>query len=347
MPALELCDLSKQFRVGWAVNGVTLAIEPQAKLVVLGRSGAGKTTLLRLIAGLETPDRGSVRVSDQPANHLSPHQRELALVSQEFALYPQLTVQGNMLAALAPLKLSRSEQESRITETLGWFHIANLTERLPSELSGGQAQRVALAKAVVRRPKLLLLDEPLSQLDCMLRAELRALLEQVAEHYAMTLVIVTHDSMDALSLATHLAILENGQLAQFGPPASVYAHPTSVIAAELLSPFGINWLSFADQGPSKSPAGLETRAGEQVGFRPEDAHCQLIEQISASERTADDELCLHGRLERMRHLGFSKLLTICTENSQTLHCLSTNCIPLGSQVAVTVAKQDLLRFAPE
>ena len=173
MPAIELRGIFKRFGDVAAVAGVDLQLVAGQRLALLGRSGAGKTSLLRIVAGLEPPDAGSVWLAGRDATRLAPNARDLAYLTQDYALYPQMSVYRNLEAGLASLRLSSQIREERIQETLDWFHLADLRNRLPSELSGGQAQRVAFAKAVVRQPGILLLDEPLSQVDARLRAQTR------------------------------------------------------------------------------------------------------------------------------------------------------------------------------
>ena len=204
---IALRNVSKHFGKTPALVNVDLEIPIGKRVVVVGGSGAGKTTLLRVLAGLEAPDSGAVFSGEVDITRVAPHQRGIAILSQDYAIYPHLTVEKNLLTALEPLKLSASEREERITSALRWFELTELRARRPAQLSGGQLQRAALAKALVRRPQLLLLDEPLSQLDVALREQGRALLESLSSEFGTTLVMVTHDPFDALRMADVLVVI--------------------------------------------------------------------------------------------------------------------------------------------
>ena len=281
MIAIELRGLSKCYGQVNVLRRVDLQIAAGTRLALVGPSGAGKSTLLRIMAGLEESDAGQVLIDDQEVLRLRPERRGIALMSQDYALYPHMTVRRNLEAALLSLKLPRDQVTARCQECLHWFGIEQLATRLPGELSGGQAQRVALAKAVIRRPRLLLLDEPFSQLDGPLRDELRELLKQVVEHYQTTLVFVTHDALDALRLATHIAILHAGSVEQIGTPREVYRRPKSQAAAELLSPWGVNWLpGSAGLQPTWEAVNGRSEGSfpvvKAIGFRPESARLSTV-----------------------------------------------------------------------
>ncbi|MCA9132686.1 MAG: ABC transporter ATP-binding protein [Planctomycetales bacterium] len=343
MLALTAKGIRKRFGASLAVDGIDLSIAGEERLVILGRSGAGKSTLLRLLAGLETPDQGTLWIDGQEVSGRPPHTRGLALVSQDYALYPQLTVRQNLETALAPLALQRAERQRRIADALAWFGIATLDARLPAELSGGQAQRVALAKAIVRRPRLLLLDEPLSQLDGVLREELREVIRQLAEQYHMSLVMVTHDPLDAMRLGTRVAILEGGRLLQLGPPGEVYAAPRCRLVAELLSPFGVNWLPAHGDvaaGPGLQQALREAWAkGLQVAFRPEDGRCVA----GGNDAVGDEEsLRLAVELQRLDPLGFTELALLTAADGARLQCLGRWTLEPGAPCWLVVPRQRLL-----
>ncbi|GAB1642860.1 ABC transporter ATP-binding protein [Krasilnikovia sp. MM14-A1259] len=235
MVAIAVRAVSKVFGDGAvAVDDVDLDVAPGEFLVLLGPSGCGKSTLLRLIGGLEAPTRGEVLLDGVPAVAMAPHERNIALVVQTFALYPHLTVAQNIGFPLRAAGGSATDVAARIAEMARHLGIADLLGRRPEHLSGGQRQRVALARALVRRPALLLLDEPLSQVDAGVRADLRGEITALARRVGVTTVYVTHDQHEALSMADRVAVLRRGTLQQVGPPAQVYADPRTLFVAAFL-----------------------------------------------------------------------------------------------------------------
>ena len=291
MPALVIDALSKNFGSRRVLQRVNLHLQSQTRLAVLGRSGVGKSTLLRILAGVESADGGRIELDGTDITRLPAHRRQLALMSQDYALYPHQNVRKNLLTALLPLRLGRAEQAARSGALLQQLRIADLQDQLPAQLSGGQAQRVALAKALIRRPQWLLLDEPFSQLDGPLREELGGLVLESVVQLAAGLVLVTHDPLDALRLATHIAILDQSRIVQYGAADEVYQRPATRAAAELLSPWGINWLD----------------ASQLTGFRPEAARLESATQV-APEGAA--ELRLPGVVARLTYLGFAQLIDV-------------------------------------
>jgi ABC-type sugar transport system ATPase subunit len=210
---VSLHGLSKTYPGGVeALRGVDIHVRSGELLVLLGPSGSGKTTLLRLIAGLETPTAGGVRIAGEPADRLPPHRRGVGLVSQRVVLFPHLSVRDNLRFGLP------RGQDGSLSQVAELLRIGELLDRRPGELSGGQQQRVALGRALVRRPRVLLLDEPFSNLDAPLRWELRGQLHLLQRHLRATMILVTHEQDEALSLADRVAVLDRGRLAQLGTP---------------------------------------------------------------------------------------------------------------------------------
>lgn len=340
MPAIEIRSLTKRFGDKLAIEELDLSLGSRERLVLLGTSGAGKSTLLRLIAGLESPDAGTITIDGCQTTELQPHQRQLAYMSQDYPLYPQLSVQKNLEAALTSLPLTRAERAARCAESMAWFQIEDLARRMPSQLSGGQCQRVAFAKAFVRRPRLLLLDEPLSQVDTLLRDELRELIRTTTEHFDASLVLVTHDPLDAWRIANRIAILEAGRIVQIDAPERAYHQPTSRSAAELLSLFGINWLTLANLKSSLNTTVAEQifqkiSAGMLVGCRPE--ACKLVSSPSAS-----DALAIPGVVEHVQCLGFAHLVAVSAQDAH-MRCLAIEQhVAPGKQLFVTVPLTSLI-----
>ncbi len=341
MHAIELRKISKTFGTTSALVDVDLQMEHGERLVLVGCSGAGKTTLLRVLAGLEEADQGSVWLDGQDVSRRPARARGVAMVSQDYALYPQLTVLQNLTTALSPLKLPRPERDERIGEALQWFRIESLTDRLPSELSGGQAQRVAFAKAIVRRPTVLLLDEPLSQMDGILREEIRDLIVQASRRYAMSLVMVTHDPVDAMRIASHIAILDRGEIVRVGTSESVYHDPQCRIAGDLLSPFGMNWIDLAAEETENDVGWLATfvgsRADELVGFRPEDV--RVVD--SQADLVSQPGLAFSATVSTVQSLGFATLL-LAEMGGRTVRILLRERVPESGTMRFHVAESDCI-----
>jgi multiple sugar transport system ATP-binding protein len=277
--ALELKGVAKAFGAVEALRGVDLVVGAREFLVVLGPTGAGKTTLLRTIAGLESPDRGEVVLFGAAAAHTPPAQRDVALVFQNFSLYPSKSVRENLaFPLLAPGRnLSKAEIAERVSWAAGLLHIERLLDRPARKLSGGEMQRVAIGRAIVRRPKLFLMDEPLTNLDAKLREELRVELRELARRLETPVVWVTHDSAEALSMADRIAALVEGRILQVGAPEELYFRPVSPVVARQLGspPMNIvdarasngHWRLASGAALTSAPPGSPAEA--QLGFRPE------------------------------------------------------------------------------
>ncbi len=225
MAGLHLQHVTKQFGATTAVDGVDLEVASGEFFSLLGPSGCGKSTTLRLIAGLEHPDAGRVVINDVDVTELPPNRRPIGMVFQSYALFPHLTVAGNVGYGLRARRVPRHEQPARIAEALEQVALGGFEGRRVGELSGGQQQRVAIARALVLRPRLLLLDEPLSNLDARLRVDTRAMLRKLQQQVGITTVYVTHDQEEALVLSDRMAVMHHGRVLQVGPPGEVYHRP--------------------------------------------------------------------------------------------------------------------------
>ena len=235
MARLALENLLKTFGKTAAVDGLSLDIPHGAFVSILGPSGCGKTTLLRLVAGLERPTRGRILVDGQDITVLPPERRGLGMMFQSYALFPHMTVHDNLLFPLKMRRLgSREEQEEKIARALSLVRMAGMEERLPRQLSGGQQQRVALARAIISEPSVLLLDEPLSNLDARLREEMQVELIELHRQLALTTLFVTHNQEEALSLSDIIVLMSRGQIQQIGTPTEIYAQPTTPFVADFI-----------------------------------------------------------------------------------------------------------------
>ncbi len=231
MGLLEIAGVSKHFGGTTAVDDVTLHIERGELFVLLGPSGCGKTTLLRMIGGFETPDSGRIVVDGLDVTELPPYQRPVNMMFQSYALFPHMDVAANIAFGLHQERMERSRRAARVAEMLALVQMSDYARRRPYQLSGGQRQRVALARALAKMPKLLLLDEPLAALDRKLREQTRRELIGIQQRVGTTFVVVTHDQEEALGMASRIAVMNGGRLAQIGTPAKIYECPNSRFVA--------------------------------------------------------------------------------------------------------------------
>ena len=226
-----------------ALKGIDLTIEPGEFFALLGPSGSGKSTTLRILAGLDMPSEGRVWVDEQDVTGTPPQERDVAMVFQSYALYPHMTVAGNIAFPLEMAKMPRSRIEAAVVEAARKVRIDHLLDRKPGQLSGGQQQRCALARAIVRKARLFLLDEPLSNLDAKLRLETRVELKKLQRSLGVTTIYVTHDQEEAMTLADRLAVFMDGEIRQVGPPSEVFARPNSIEVASFIGSPPMNLLA--------------------------------------------------------------------------------------------------------
>ncbi len=234
MAKITLENLSKHFGPVIAVNEINLTIEDGEFFALLGPSGCGKTTTLRLIAGLEKPTKGRILIDEQDVTALTPRERDVAMVFQDYALYPHMTILDNIAYPLKVRGVPREERVRRVREVAENLQIGELLDRRPGQLSGGQQQRAAVARAVVHHPRVFLFDEPLSNLDAKLRLEARAFLKHLQREVGVTSVYVTHDQAEAMALADRIAVMNHGRILQVGSPLEVYRHPRNTFVAQFL-----------------------------------------------------------------------------------------------------------------
>ena len=231
MATVKLENITKRFGDLIALDDITLDIQDQEFFVLLGQTGAGKTTTLRCIAGLDKPEVGTIYLDDVSVNDKTPAERDVAFVFQSHILYPHLSVYENMAFPLHPRRLSTEEIDRRVRDIAQMLHIEHLLMRTPNQLSGGETQRVGLGRAMVRRPQVFLMDEPISNLDAKLRTEMRAEIRWRQRELGTTTFYVTHDQIEAMSMADRIAILEAGRIQQLGTPSDIYNHPANLFVA--------------------------------------------------------------------------------------------------------------------
>jgi multiple sugar transport system ATP-binding protein len=298
MAEITLENVSKVFRDGTvAVSSVDLDIPDGELIVLVGPSGCGKTTLLRMVAGLEDVTEGAIRIGDRVVNNLSPGERDVAMVFQNYALYPHMTVYQNMALSLKIRKVDKKERQRRVREAAEILRLEDLLHKSPRELSGGQRQRVAMGRAIVRQPQAFLMDEPLSNLDAKLRVQMRSEILRIQRELRVTTIYVTHDQTEAMTLGDRVAVMRKGVLQQLAPPQELYQHPANLFVAgfigspamnvveaklvgsngELSVEFGSHRLQVPEEVAAARPA-LAGFVGRRVvlGIRPEHMEDALL-----------------------------------------------------------------------
>ncbi|MBM4015366.1 MAG: ABC transporter ATP-binding protein [Planctomycetes bacterium] len=347
-PALRITGLTKRFGGGaaavTALADVSLELAAGELLVVLGATGAGKTTLLRVIAGLETPDAGRIELGGRDAAALAPADRDVALVFQNFSLYPHLSVRENLAFPLrAPGRtLPAAEIAARVDEAAAMLRITRLLDRPAKNLSGGEMQRVAIGRAIVRRPRLFLLDEPLTNLDAKLRESLRVELKRLFRQLGVPVVYVTHDQAEALSLADRIAVLAEGRVLQVGPPREVYLEPCSALVARQLGQPPINLIALERRGGQwRTPDGSTITAAAApegtralLGLRPEQLQLTAASPGIAPNAASGAPL---ATVEWIEEAGPFRIVALRMWGA-SLRCTvaPTTRVTGGEQVAVTV-----------
>jgi putrescine transport system ATP-binding protein len=308
-PLVRFDKVSKRFGAATAVDTLSLDIFAGEFFALLGPSGCGKTTLLRLLAGFETPSAGRVLLADAAIDTVPPHRRPVNMMFQSYALFPHLTVEGNVAFGLKQEGLPRTEIAARVTEMLALVKLEDFARRKPHQLSGGQRQRVALARSLVKRPRVLLLDEPLAALDKQLRTETQFELMALQARLGTTFVIVTHDQEEAMTVAHRMAVMDQGRIVQVGTPAEIYEQPNSRYVASFVGDVNLIEGRLTASGPAGSAidaAGvklamaqrLDAAAGATVwvALHPEKMHI-------ARERPAAADNCVAGRVAEIAYLG--------------------------------------------
>ena len=240
--SVRLVNLTKKFGKVTAVNNLNLEIKKGEFVALLGPSGCGKSTTLYLIAGLYKPTSGEIYFDDRVVNDLDPKDRNIGMVFQSYALYPHMTVYDNIAFGLKIKKVPKQEIDRRVKEVAKMLHIENLLDRKPAQLSGGQQQRVALARAIAKHPDIFLMDEPLSNLDAKLRIEMRTELKRLQKELGITTIYVTHDQIEAMTMADRIAVMNEGRLQQYGEPDELYNRPSNIFVADFIGTPPINLL---------------------------------------------------------------------------------------------------------
>jgi sn-glycerol 3-phosphate transport system ATP-binding protein len=324
MAKINLKNLQKSYGKTKVIHDLSVDIKEGELVVIVGPSGCGKSTLLRMVAGLEDINSGSILFDNKEVNDLEPRERNIAMVFQNYALYPHMTVFQNMSYSLKILKIPKDEINSRVQKAAEILELGELLERRPSQLSGGQRQRVAMGRAIVRDPVAFLFDEPLSNLDAKLRVQMRLEIKKLQTQLKTTSLYVTHDQVEAMTLADRMVVMNEGNVEHVGTPLEVYTKPKTLFTAQFIGSPAMNILKGECQSSQinlSSGAKLKTNSKHNgkvnVGLRPEDftinekgpikLNVELVELIGANT-------LIHGRLENSNEILVASIAGVISEN---------------------------------
>lgn len=350
MASLSLRNVTKQFGKTKVLHGINLEVNDGEFVVFVGPSGCGKSTLLRVIAGLESIDSGELHIGGEVVNDLSPRERGIAMVFQSYALYPHMSVYKNMAFGLKIDGMDAAQVDKKIRDAAAKLHLDQLLERKPGQLSGGQRQRVAIGRAIVRDPRVFLFDEPLSNLDAALRVRMRIEIARLQKMLKTTTIYVTHDQVEAMTLADKIVVLQGGRIEQIGAPMELYHHPANKFVAGFIGSPAMNFIQC--QVVSNDPYGttlqiggqqvsgvpfIGTKSGESVtlGVRPE--HLSL-------DHSSD--LMLEGVVESIERMGDTTYLYLSMPGAELVTVAQSGDwnIPLGQTVKAYAQRSSLHMF---
>ncbi len=304
MSKVQLSNVRKTYPNGAeAVRGVDMEIQSGEFIVFVGPSGCGKSTLLRMVAGLEKITDGQIQIDDRLINDVSPADRDVAMVFQNYALYPHMTVRGNMSYGLKNRGMPKSEIDKKVTDAAQMLRIGDFLDRQPNQLSGGQRQRVAMGRAIVREPKVFLFDEPLSNLDAKLRVQMRIEIKRLQRRMNVTSIYVTHDQTEAMTLADRLAVINDGQIEQMGKPIDLYNDPKTLFVASFIGSPQVNLLPVVFDGQSLVNGNLKLS-----GFSDLPSSKELVLGIRPDELTLDDNGQFPLRVDIVEQHGSDNLI---------------------------------------
>ena len=294
MANIELKNIEKSFGKNKVINKFNIKINDGEFIVLVGPSGCGKSTLLRMISGLESIDKGEIHLDNKIINNLIPSKRGIAMVFQSYALYPHMNVYENMSFGLKTEKLDKNEIDKKVKDAAKTLQIEDLLDRKPGQLSGGQRQRVAIGRAITRNPKLFLFDEPLSNLDAALRSEMRVEISKLHKQLNTNMIYVTHDQIEAMTLADKIVILNNGNVEQVGAPDEIYNNPSNIFVAEFI---GVPKMNILSNGIESLLKNFNLKSDAYLGIRPEHIHTN-----------GDGEIKLDIKVDLVENLGSEKII---------------------------------------
>ena len=359
MKKVIIKNLSKWFGKVLAVNKINLDIEEQEFIVLVGPSGCGKTTTLRMIAGIEDIDNGEIYINKQLVNDVPAKNRNIAMVFQNYALYPHMSIYQNLAFGLKMRKIPKKEIEFLVLEVAKTLDIDNLLNRKPKQLSGGQKQRVAVGRALVRKPEVFLFDEPLSNLDAKLRVQMRTELKKLQKRLKATVIYVTHDQVEAMTMGDRIVIMKDGKINQVGSPLEVYNNPANAFVAGFIGSPAMNFMPCRVQGDSSrlvnDTGGLQILlngtisniiegSGEcefTLGIRPEDIVVRKLNEISESDST------IRARINVVELLGRETFLDL-TVGSQSLTAIvpPDTAVKANEEIGIEIIPDKIHLFNP-
>ncbi|MDQ0392162.1 ABC transporter ATP-binding protein [Labrys monachus] len=342
MASVTLRNIRKSFGRMEVVHGVDLDIADRAFVVFVGPSGCGKSTLLRLIAGLEDITSGDLLIDGERVNARTPRERGIAMVFQSYALYPHMNVYQNMAFGLELARTSTATIDAKIREAAQVLELTPLLDRLPRQLSGGQRQRVAIGRAIVRQPKVFLFDEPLSNLDAALRVQMRIEIARLHRQLGATMIYVTHDQVEAMTLADRIVVLNAGNIEQVGAPLDLYHRPRNLFVAGFIGSPRMNLIDSEVVDADASGARLALPGGGSVLVRVDGSSLAPAEKVTLGIRpehlSADGaEACLSGTVELVEELGDSHLVHVRIANGQLITLRQAGDAPLSMTETVSIA----------
>jgi multiple sugar transport system ATP-binding protein len=352
--ALDIQGINKSFGKGdkrvEVLKRIDIQVEPGEFLILVGPSGCGKSTLLNIIAGLEEPSEGEIRIGGRNVVGMPPKDRDIAMVFQSYALYPTMSVADNIGFALEMRDVPKPERQQRIAEVAAMLQIEHLLDRRPSQLSGGQRQRVAMGRALARKPQLFLFDEPLSNLDAKLRVEMRAEIKRLHQASGITSVYVTHDQIEAMTLGSRIAIMKGGVLQQLGTPHEVYNTPANTFVATFIGSPTMNLIQGERQGDGFAIAGavlpLKAPGGpSQMGLRPEHIGLSAVADADAAAGHDGGVQAWQGTVLVVEPTGADTFVVVRTAAGD----ITTRCAPSvlwlpGDAVVLTVQGDHLVNW---
>lgn len=346
MAEVSLKNLTKSYDKTEVLHGIDLDIADGEFVVLVGPSGCGKSTTLRMIAGLEEITAGEVAIGGRVVNNVEPKNRDIAMVFQNYAIYPHMTVRKNIGFGLRTSPLSKADREKRLDEVAELLGMTDLLERRPDQLSGGQRQRVAIGRAMVRDPAVFLFDEPLSNLDAQLRGQMRLEIKKLHQRVGTTIIFVTHDQVEAMTLADRIVIMRDGHIQQVGTPTQVYQNPANVFVAQFIGAPSMNLFPGAlsgpslrlDIGPEIEISGREAAADRSVvlGVRPD----ALLVANGSGGRPL-----FQGKVSVIEPLGSETLVYVEVGDQEVIGKAPGRTPPsLGQEVSLVAAQEDLHLF---
>jgi sn-glycerol 3-phosphate transport system ATP-binding protein len=345
MSDINIEQIKKSYQENQVIHGIDIDIKDGEFIVLVGPSGCGKSTLLRMVAGLESITQGTVSIDDVCVNELEPKDRGIAMVFQNYALYPHMSVYENMAYGLKLMKLPKAEIEQRVQQTAQLLQIEEYLDRRPSNLSGGQRQRVAMGRAIVRKPKVFLFDEPLSNLDAKLRVQMRMQIKTLQRNLGVTTLYVTHDQVEAMTMADRLVVLKDGVAAQIGTPMEIYDDPHNQFVASFIGSPSMNFIDceISDQ---------HITIGSQTIDRPEHVTQRgaLVLGVRPEHFIASENALFSGKVEMIEKLGASILLYVsCESVSQpvVIQCEGHADINIGDSHKICFDPAKLYFFDPQ